>query len=257
MAQGEQRVPGGLDAGTCDPRWAQTITECAKYFGINGTRARPWYVTPVEAGDKVITIKRGAKIGLIGDWGTGAEPARRVLEELKQTEPDILVHLGDIYYSGTEMECQEKFETVVEEVFDRRRTKLPVYTLSGNHDMYSGGVGYHSLIQRLNTGFTDVKAASMVQPASFFCLRSEDENWQLLAMDTGRNDYSPFSVTDVVTFLKAPNRIGSSNDSRNSPARLSCCHTTSCSRRFRKSGGALRMASYLRSIRNCSILMKR
>ena len=197
------KVEGELDAGTCDPRWAQTITEYAKYFGINGTRARPWYVTPVEAGDKVITIKRGAKIGLIGDWGTGAEPARRVLEELKQTEPDILVHLGDIYYSGTEMECQEKFETVVEEVFDRRRTKLPVYTLSGNHDMYSGGVGYHSLIQRLNTGFTDVKAASMVQPASFFCLRSEDENWQLLAMDTGRNDYSPFSVTDVVTFVES------------------------------------------------------
>ena len=72
----------------------------------------------------MITIKRGAKIGLIGDWGTGAEPARRVLEELKQTDAGYPGSPGDIYYSGTEMECQEKFETVVEEIFDRRRTKL-------------------------------------------------------------------------------------------------------------------------------------
>ena len=27
------KVEGELDAGTCDPRWAQTITEYAKYFG--------------------------------------------------------------------------------------------------------------------------------------------------------------------------------------------------------------------------------
>jgi len=196
------KVEGELNAGTCDPRWAQTITEYAKYFGINGTRARPRYVTPLEAGDKVITISRRAKIGLLGDWGTGAEAARRVLEHLRQTKPDILVHLGDIYYSGTEMECQEKFEGLINDVFDRGRTKLPVYTLSGNHDMYCGGVGYYALIERLNNGLKDVNGRSMVQPASFFCLRAEDATWQLLAMDTGRNDYSPFSVTDVVTFVE-------------------------------------------------------
>jgi DNA/RNA endonuclease G (NUC1) len=196
-----RRLEGELDAGTCDPRWAQTITEYVKYFGVNGTRERPIYVTPAEAGDKVVTIKSGAKVALIGDWGTGAEPAKRVLQQVRQQNPDILIHLGDIYYSGTEEECKVNFEAIVNGVFDRAKTKLPVYTMSGNHDMYCGGVGYYPLIKRLNKGFKGPKGESMVQPASFFCLRAEDASWQLLAMDTGRNDYSPFSVTDAVTFV--------------------------------------------------------
>jgi Trypsin-like peptidase domain/Calcineurin-like phosphoesterase len=198
-----QRLEGELDAGTCDPRWAQTITEYVKYFGVNGTREHPVYVTPAEAGDRVITIKSGTKIAVIGDWGTGAEPAKRVLRQVKQQNPDILLHLGDIYYSGTEEECKVNFEEIVNGVFDRANTKLPVYTMSGNHDMYCGGVGYYALIKRLNKGFNGPKGDSMVQPASFFCLRAEDSSWQILAMDTGRNDYSPFSVTDAVTFVEA------------------------------------------------------
>ena len=197
-----KRLEGDLDAGTCDPRWAQTISEYVKYFGVNGTRAHPQYVTPNEAGEGVITIKSNAEIGLIGDWGTGAAPALRVLQQLRQQNPDILLHLGDIYYSGTEEECRTKFEAVVNGVFGRPQNELPVYTLSGNHDMYCGGVGYYGLIRRLNRGLMGPTNQSMVQPASFFCLRAEDDSWQLLAMDTGRNDYSPFSVTDAVTFVE-------------------------------------------------------
>jgi hypothetical protein len=197
-----QRLEGELDAGTCDPRWAQTIQEYVKYFGVSGTREEPPYVTPERAGEKVIVIKKDARIGLIGDWGTGAAPAQRVLQQLKQQNPDILIHLGDIYYSGTEEECLTNFESIVNRVFNRPASKLPVYTLSGNHDMYCGGVGYYGLIRRLNAGINGPNGMSMIQPASFFCLRAEDDSWQLLVMDTGRHDYSPFSVTDVVTFVE-------------------------------------------------------
>jgi hypothetical protein len=196
-----QRLEGELDTGSCDPRWAQTMTEYVKYFGVNGTREHPKYVTPAEAGGKVVTIKSGAKVALIGDWGTGAEPAKRVLQQVRQQNPDILVHLGDIYFSGTDEECMVNFEAVVNSVFDRTKTKLPVYTLSGNHDMYCGGVGYYALIKRLNKGLNGPTGNSMVQPASFFCLRAEDASWQILAMDTGRNDYSPFSIADALTFV--------------------------------------------------------
>jgi len=192
-----------LDAGTCDPRWADTISEYMKYFGPFGSRREPLYVAPKTVGDRVITIKSGARIALLGDWGTGADPALRVLQQVKQQDPDILIHLGDIYYSGTEAECRGKFETPINETFNRAESRLPVYTLAGNHDMYCGGVGYYPLIKRLNKGIRDVKGRSMVQPASFFCLRAEDSIWQLLAMDTGRHDYSPFSVADVVTFVES------------------------------------------------------
>jgi hypothetical protein len=184
-----------LTGGTCDPLWAQTISEYVKYFGPSGSRREPLYVKPQEVQNRVIDIPTGAKIAIIGDWGTGAGPARRVLEQVRDKRPDVVIHLGDIYYSGTERECEVNFETVIDDVFDRAKTNLPIYTLCGNHDMYCGGIGYYGLIKRLNK-------APMTQEASFFCLRTPDESWQLLGLDTGRNDYSPFSVNDVVTFVE-------------------------------------------------------
>jgi 3',5'-cyclic AMP phosphodiesterase CpdA len=72
---------------------------------------------------------------------------------------------------------------------------LPVFTLSGNHDMYCGGVGFYELIKHLNS-------PPFTQTASFFCLRSADEKWQLLAMDTGLHDDNPASVADALTYLE-------------------------------------------------------
>jgi hypothetical protein len=192
---GAAQLEAQITGGTCDPRWAQTITEYVKYFGPNGSRRDPLYVKPDKVKRNVIEIKAGSRIALIGDWGTGAQPARRVLEQARDQHPDIVVHLGDIYYSGTEKECQANFQDVVNEVFNRANTQLPVYTLCGNHDMYCGGVGYYGLLKSLNKG-------AKRQEASFFCLRASDESWQLLGLDTGRNDYSPFSVTDAVTFVE-------------------------------------------------------
>jgi hypothetical protein len=192
-----ERIEGQLRGSSCDPRWAKTIEEYVKYyFKPSGARRDAIYVEPTAVGNKVLTIKPNARIGIIGDWGTGAAPARRILQQIKAQNPDILIHLGDIYYSGTDNECRSNFEAVVNEVFDRAKTRLPVFTLAGNHDMYCGGVGYYSLIKRLNKG-------PMLQPASFFCLRANDDSWQILAMDTGRHDYNPFSVTDVVTFVES------------------------------------------------------
>jgi hypothetical protein len=191
-----KRIEDQLQGSSCDPQWAETIREYLRYFGPSGTRRQPLYVTPDKVRSNVITIKSGAKIALVGDWGTGAAPARRVLEQVKAQKPDILIHLGDIYYSGTESECSSNFEAIVNEIFERPKTNLPVYTLAGNHDMYCGGVGYYGLIKRLNS-------APMAQEASFFCLRAEDESWQILAMDTGQHDWNPFTVNDVVTFVES------------------------------------------------------
>jgi hypothetical protein len=184
-----------LPASKCDILWAKTITDYLNYFGPGGEQRKIPYVRPSDVGPKVITIKAGARIGLVGDWATGALPARRVLQQLKAQKPDVLVHLGDIYYSGTDTECRENFEAIVNAELDRKTTNIPVYTLSGNHDMYSGGVGYYAMLRRLNK-------TPMTQPASFFCLRSEDNAWQLLAMDTGQHDHSPISVTDALTYVE-------------------------------------------------------
>jgi len=124
----------------------------------------------------------GQTIGIIGDWGTGEHAAANVLEELKKLSPSIVIHLGDIYYSGTMDEVRDNFLSLCRSILGE---DVPVLSLCGNHDMYSGGAGYYWLIDQLG------------QPASYFCLRND--KWQILAMDTGHSDGNPFTVSTNMT----------------------------------------------------------
>ena len=138
-------------------------------------------------------------MAVIGDWGTGTDDARGVLEQVKGHRPDVLIHLGDIYYSGTPNECQSYFLDLIDDVFVRAENPLPVYTLTGNHDMYCGGVGYYGLLPKLNPA--PAYAADQAQEASYFALRTTDGAWQILGMDTGLHDHDPFTVNKDVTYL--------------------------------------------------------
>ena len=189
------RLEGEFVGSTCDPRWASTLKEYAGYFGLRGSRRDIPYIRPAEAGAGAVEIKAGARVALIADWGTGAEPARRIARHIAALHPDVVVHLGDIYYSGTPLECRRNFEEIIADELDRRRTGVPVFTLAGNHDMYCGGVGFYELLNRLNPEETR-------QRASFFCLRSADQTWQLLAIDTGLHDYNPLGIADALTRLE-------------------------------------------------------
>ncbi len=178
------RLEDQLLGSRCDPRWAGTLVSYLDYFGPYGRRADIPYIRPDLAGPGVIEIAPDARIALLSDWGTGRRTALAVLRDLAQHQPDILVHLGDIYYAGTPSECEHNFHRPM--TAELRAVRHPaIYTLSGNHDMYSGGEGYYGLIGRLNDG-------AARQRASYFCLRSRDRRWQFLAMDTGLNAYDPF-----------------------------------------------------------------
>jgi Calcineurin-like phosphoesterase len=181
--------------GTCDPAWLSTIEEYLRYFGPDGSRREIPYIRASTIGPKVIEIPSDAKIALVGDWGTGAQPALRLLKHIADEKPEYLIHLGDIYYSGTSLECQQNFLRPINAIIRATRQDAKVFTLAGNHDMYCGGVGYYDIIKTLNDAPFD-------QGASFFCLRTSDERWQFLAMDTGLHDYSPLSVAEAVTYLE-------------------------------------------------------
>lgn len=124
------------------------------------------------------------RIGLLADWGTGLGDARALLDALLTLNPEVLVHLGDIYYAGTPRETERHFAAVLSTAFQRVGRRIPVYSIPGNHDYYSGGRGFYGLIDRLNEG-------PARQAASYFCLRSEDGGWQLVGVDTGFNDRVP------------------------------------------------------------------
>jgi hypothetical protein len=198
-ANGDNRaiaqVTAELTASECDPAWARTIEEYLQYFGPSGTRRSIPYIRAADVGARTIEIPAGASLALVADWGTGAEPAIQLLNLISLQKPDVFVHLGDIYYSGTPAECETAFKALIDAILRHDKPDLPTFTLAGNHDMYCGGVGYYELINKLNKKPT-------TQSASFFCLRSSDEKWQLLGLDTGLHDYSPFSVGPTVTYLE-------------------------------------------------------
>jgi hypothetical protein len=189
-----EQLKNEFTAGTCDPAWLTTLEAYRSYFGKDGRRKAVPYVRAVSVGPKTIEIKANARVALMGDWGTGAQPAIEILKSMANDNPDVVVHLGDIYYSGTPAECRSNFVDPINAIL-RDQKSIPVYSLSGNHDMYCGGTGFYSLISVLND-------APFTQPASFFCLRSADEKWQLLAMDTGLHDDNPATVADALTYVE-------------------------------------------------------
>lgn len=138
------------------------------------------------------TMPANGKIILLGDWGTSCADAEALLKALLDecgTPPDCIIHLGDIYYSGSESECNTNFYDVI-------RTNLgytgPVFTIPGNHEYYSFGDGYFSLIDKLNSNVPG--STSAVQAASYFCLKTSDQRWQFLGLDTGYCDSSNFET---------------------------------------------------------------
>jgi hypothetical protein len=113
--------------------------------------------------------------------------ALALLEQVRTFHPDVLIHLGDIYYSGTPREVRAHFLEPIREVFGDRQPR--VLSLSGNHDRYSGGKGYFELLKEID------------QPASYFCLRND--NWQFIGMDTGLHDRNPHRRHEDLTYLES------------------------------------------------------
>jgi Calcineurin-like phosphoesterase len=170
----------------CDPRWLEVAEKYAEFeAAAKISDAKVPYIVYDSIDDFVIDgkLSDNAKVAIVADWGTGQDVAKQVLAQIARKSPDVVIHLGDIYYSCTDFEVQNYFLQIWKQYFDP--SKIPSFTLSGNHDMYSGGAPYYSLLKTLN------------QPASYCCLRNQ--NWQFVMMDTGLNDRTPGGVDP--TFL--------------------------------------------------------
>jgi hypothetical protein len=176
-----QHLRDELSFSNCDPGWIETVELYLLYY-----QKAKGSIPYRSGGDYVLNFQMPARatIALVGDWGTGSDRAKDLLRQVARKHPDGVFHLGDIYYSGTQFESQARFLDICRRVLP---SNTAVYTLAGNHDMYSGGAGYYWLVDHLG------------QQASYFCLRNDA--WQFLAMDTGYNDFNPFTVSTHVTSL--------------------------------------------------------
>ena len=193
-----------LSFSQCDSLWAETLVDYARSLGPDGKPGAIPYVRYAAMDDFVIMARTTEmRIALLSDWGTGTHLAGQVAALLAAQQPDIVIHLGDIYYAGTVEECDAHFLAPLRAVLPNTR----LFTLCGNHDVYSGGQGYYGLLGQIG------------QPASYFCLRSPDQSWQILGADTGLHDRDPLHEAAGLTFLDPAEEAWHADKLRGFPGR--------------------------------------
>ncbi|KZS42343.1 hypothetical protein AWE51_02570 [Aquimarina aggregata] len=140
-------------------------------------------------------------IAVIGDWGTGVWedgnekycPAQLVIDGLKNLEkqPDIIIHLGDVYYAGTENEELKNFVNMLPDEY-----KNKVFTLNSNHEMYNGANGYFN--EALSSSFLTQQSET-----SYFAIEIND--WIIVALDSAYYDESNLYLKGALTNSKVQN----------------------------------------------------
>jgi hypothetical protein len=165
-----------LDAGGLEVKFGTGIGG-GDWFGwlfslfdhVDRTGAHPM-VRPTTT--KPEPIPNVAKIAMTADWGTGLYGAPRIAQQINNTGGfELLMHLGDVYYSGTEEEVQERFL----DIWPRGAGKRTL-AINSNHEMYSGGFGYFKLA-----------LPAIGQKSSYFAFENSD--WLLVGLDTAYVDH--------------------------------------------------------------------
>jgi hypothetical protein len=193
-----QQLEDALRFSTCDPLWAEAVTAYLHFFDVAKGKI-PYRPSTGPDDPAPLPLAENATVALIADWGTGTPEARALLEKVAAHRPDVLIHLGDVYYSGTESEYTQYLFNLINEVLGRGPDRpLPVFGLTGNHCMYSGGDPFYAMIGQLNQ--PPLAPPGQIQSHSFFSLRSS--GWQILGMDTGLHDNDVFDVATDLTYLE-------------------------------------------------------
>lgn len=134
-------------------------------------RPEPWR-TPPDVPDP-IGAGNHLRIAMVADWGTGLYGAPVCARSI-ESDPrplDLLLHLGDVYYSGTQHEVRTRFL----DVWPKRADAIS-RACNANHEMYTGGEGYFRVL-----------LPAFEQPASYFAL--QNDHWVLVGLDSAYTDH--------------------------------------------------------------------
>jgi hypothetical protein len=110
-----------------------------------------------------------ARIAVLGDAGYRGEPQAKVLRGIARRHAespfDLVVHLGDTYFAGA------PGDFLIHLLAPLRGLGIPFVTLCGNHDLYSGPVGFLATLDVIGD-----------QPGRFFLI--ETPAWRIACLDT-------------------------------------------------------------------------
>ena len=155
-----------------DIGWTESAVCWLEHFPPNTKAVFRTNPPVIPLGDDPVSI------AIAGDWGTGfvyrtdglPTPAEKVARKIKDLAPTYAVHLGDVYYAGTNIEEQQKF------ICNWPSGKNGSFTLNSNHEMYSGANGYYLALDDPGKKFAAQNGNS------YFALSNKD--WLVIALDT-------------------------------------------------------------------------
>lgn len=143
--------------------WARSL-----FTWVQKLKPHPW----VAAGPTPDPLPDTLRAAVLGDWGSGLYGAPVCAASIRNDPKDyqLLLHLGDVYYSGTRDEVQDRFLNLWPE-----KPAAVHRACNANHEMYTGGRAY---FKQILTKFQ--------QQASHFAL--QNDHWLLVGLDTAYED---------------------------------------------------------------------
>ncbi|ESZ04289.1 metallophosphoesterase [Mesorhizobium sp. L2C089B000] len=123
---------------------------------------------------QAIPFQDQGRIAVLGDWGTGLYGAPPIATSVRNDPAGyaLLLHLGDVYYSGTASEVRQRFLDGWPSL-----ANTPSRALNSNHEMYSGGHAYF-----------DLTLAKFGQEASYFAY--QNSHWTMVGLDVAYRDHA-------------------------------------------------------------------
>jgi hypothetical protein len=174
-----QAVGGGLEA-QFDERdilgWAKSL-----FTWVKKIKPHKWQVDP---NPNPTSITNSLRVAILGDWGTGLYGAPHCAKSIEKDSAgyQLLLHLGDVYYSGTDQEVYDRFLNLWPQIGSSISRAC-----NSNHEMYTGGYAYF-----------DQTLKKFGQPASYFAL--QNDHWLLVGLDSAYKEWE--LANDQVTWLK-------------------------------------------------------
>ena len=130
---------------------------------------------PFVTAPQTVIIPDQLTIGLASDWATGdwrtasnPAPSTDVRQHMAFLNPDVTIHLGDVYYAGT----SDQEQHLLVNLWPPGTSGS--FALNSNHEMYSGSKPYFKAIS--NPPFEKQGGCS------YFAL--ENDNWTIVGLDS-------------------------------------------------------------------------
>jgi hypothetical protein len=178
-----ERLLHPLQYGPDDPGWVIDIAGSMLDRLADGNHR----FNPLPARQEITDT---ARVVAVGDWGTGIPRARavagfmadEVAGALAEGREAHVVHLGDVYYSGTpdEVDRHVLAAGLWPVTTEQAHGGVTSWSLNGNHDMYGGGYGYFNRLLK-DPRFAAQRSSDDLT-TSFFELVAP--SWEFVALDT-------------------------------------------------------------------------